>query len=134
MSGVVAIRQVLIADADLTALVPAQRIGAGVLPQNTALPAISLQSVGKNDHNIPNPGTYRHVIERVQATVLARDYDSQLALLNAVRKAGADRMPVVAGLMHVTIHTDYAGPDFMNEDASIYMGSQDFRVTYSEAR
>lgn len=135
MNGVVALRTVLIADAALTALVPATRIAAGVMPQGTALPAISLTSVSAVDRNLPSPGAYRHVSERVQATVLAADYPSQKTILAAVRKAAADKInPTVSGISRVTIHTENGGPDFMDEAASIYMGSIDFRVTFSEAR
>lgn len=135
MTGVVAVRTVLIANAALTALVPPARIGAGVLPQDTALPAISLTSVSKVDRNIPAPGNYRHVSERVQVTVLARNYPEQLAVMAAVRGAAADQVnPVVSGLTAVTIHTEGAGPDIFSAEASIYQGEQDFRVTYTEAR
>lgn len=135
MTGVVAVRTALVADAALIAIVPASRIISGVLPQNITLPAISLQSISKVDRNIANPGTYRHVSERVQVTVLAANYPAQRTLLDAVRRAAADNLgTVVSGLSRVTIHTEGAGPDFMNEAANIYQGSQDFRVTYSEER
>lgn len=134
MDGVAAVRVALVADAPLIALVPAARIVAGVLPQGATLPAIALQSISKNDRNIPNPGVYRHVQERVQVTVLAKTYPSQQQILRAVRKAAADKFPTVTGLTQVTIHTLTAGPDFMNEEASIHIGSQDFNVTYSEQR
>ncbi len=134
MNGIKALRQVLIADAALTALVPATRIAAGVLPLDTALPAISVSSIGSNDRNLPSPGTYRHVSERVQVTVMAATYPSQKAILKAVRHAAADQFPTVSDINAVTIHTETAGPDFMDEAASIYLGSQDFRVTFSETR
>jgi len=132
--GVAAVRQLLVAHAPLTALVPAARIQAGVLPIGTTLPAISIMSVSKVDRNIPNPGTYRHVVERVQVTVMASTYVSQKAVLAAVRKAAADKFPTVSGIIRVTVHTESTGPDFMDAEASIHMGSQDFRVTFSEAR
>lgn len=134
MNGVAAVRQLLVAHAPLIALVPAARIQAGVLPINTSLPAISITSVSSTDRNIPNPGTYRHVVERVQVTVMAATYLSQKAVLAAVRKAAADKFPIVSGIIRVTVHTESGGPDFMDAEASIHMGSQDFRVTYSEAR
>jgi hypothetical protein len=135
MDGVAAILQLLTADAPLTALVPTARILPGVLPQDTVLPAISIMSVSGNDRNIPAPGADRHVVERVQVTVLAPDYPSQKAVQRAVRKAAADKIGVtVTGISDVTVHTDSAGPDFMNEAASIHMGSQDFRVEYNQLR
>ena len=134
MNGVAALRQVLIADAALTALVPATRIVAGVMPQGTALPAVSIASVSANNRNLPSPGVNRHVVERVQVTILAANYPSQKAIVAAAKKAAADTFPTVSGLSRVTIHAESNGPDFMNEGASIYLGSVDFRVTYSEAR
>ncbi len=135
MSGVVALRSVFLSDDALIVLVPSTSIGAGVLPQDTPLPGIALESVSSGDRNIPNPGGHVHVTDRVQATILAKSYDSLLAIRKAVRRAvWNNRFPTIAGLLNVTVHTISAGPDFMNEDASIYLGSHDFRVTYSEAR
>jgi hypothetical protein len=134
MDGIAAVRTVLTADATLLGLVPAARIQAGALPQGFTLPALALESISKVDRNILEAGSTRHVTERVQVTVLARDYPSQKAILRAVRHAAADKFPTVTGLTNVTIHTDGAGPDLMNEEASIRIGTQDFRVTYTETR
>ena len=134
MEGVAALRQILVANAALTALVPETRIQAGDMPEGTILPAISLARVSSVDRNLPNPGTNRHVRDRVQVNVMASTYPQHRVVLAAVRAAAADQFPTVSGLLRVTIHTDGAGPDFMNEAASIYLGSQDFIVTYSEAR
>jgi hypothetical protein len=134
-SGIDAVRAALIANAPLIALVPAARIMAGDLPQGTTLPALSLTSISKVDRNIPNPGSYRHVTERVQVMIHAANYPSQKAVEAAVRRAAADKLDVsVSGLVNITIHTDGAGPDIMNEEASIHLGTQDFRTTYSELR
>ncbi|CDO37146.1 DUF3168 domain-containing protein [Novosphingobium sp. KN65.2] len=134
MNGVVAIRQLLIADAALTALVPATRIQGGVLPQGTALPSVSITTVSGVDRNIPSPGATRHVTDRIQATVLAANYPSLLAVMDAVKKASADKFPTVSGISNVVVHTDGEGPDFMDETASIYLRTQDFRVSYTETR
>jgi hypothetical protein len=134
VNGVVALRTVLIADVALIALVPAARIAAGVMPQGTALPAISITSVSTNDLNIPNPATTRMVTERVQVTVMAGTYPEQKTILAAVKRAAADTRPTVSGIANVTIHTENTGPDFMNDGASIYLGSLDFRVIYNETR
>lgn len=133
MNGVAVIRQLLVAHSGLTALVPASRIAAGYLPQGTTLPAISVTAISSVDRNLPNPGTVRHVSDRVQVTVLAANYPSQKAIMAQVKKAGANKYPTVTGLSAVTVHTSGQGPDFMDDAASIYMGTQDFRVTFSEA-
>lgn len=132
MNGVATIRQLLVGHANLTALVPATRIAAGPLPQGTALPAISIALISSTDRNIPNQGTTRHVSERVQVTILAANYPSQRAVLAQVKAAAASKFPTVSGISNVTVHTDGRGPDFMDEGATIYMGTQDFRVTFTE--
>lgn len=134
MNGVIAVRSVLVADTGVTALVPIARIAAGMLPQGTDLPAISLMSVSSVDRNVPAPGAKRRVTERVQVTVLARTYPEVKAILAAVRNAAADQMPAIDGLTEVTVHTDSAGPDFLDEETGIHMQTQDFRVSFNEAR
>ena len=134
MNGVIAVRSLLVADTGLTALIPVARIAAGMLPQGTDLPAISLMSVSSVDRNISAPGPKRRVTERVQVTVLAATYRQVKAILAAVRKAAVDQMPTIDGLFDVTVHTDTAGPDFLDEETGIHMQSQDLRVSFNEAR
>ena len=134
MNGVIAVRSLLVADIGLTALVPLSRIAAGMLPQGTDLPAISLMSVSSIDRNVQAPGAKRRVTERVQVNVLARTYPEVKAIITAARQAAADRMPTIDGLFDVTVHTDSAGPDFLDEETGIHMQTQDFRVSFNEAR
>jgi hypothetical protein len=134
MNGVIAVRLLLVGDTGVTALVSEARIAAGMLPQGTDLPAISLMSVSSVDRNISAPGPKRRVTERVQVTVLAATYRQVKAILAAVRRATADQMPTIDGLFDVTVHTDTAGPDFLDEETGIHMQSQDLRVSFNEAR
>jgi len=134
MNGVIAVRSLLMSDMRVTTLVPPERTAAGTLPQGTALPAIALTSIGSVDRNVPSPGPKRRVTERVQVTVLARTYPEAKAIIAAVRAAAADRMPAIDGLSDVTVHTDSAGPDFLDEETGIHMQTQDFRVSFNEAR
>lgn len=134
MNGVIAVRSLLVGDLRVTALVPPERIAAGTLPQGTALPAIALMSISSVDRNVPSPGPKRRVTERVQVTVLARAYPEAKAIIAAIRGAAADQMPAIGGLTEVTVHTDSAGPDFLDEETGIHMHAQDFRVAFNEAR
>ena len=134
MNGVIAVRTLLVTDTGMTALVPEARIAAGMLPQGTNLPAISLMSVSSVDRNILAPSLKRRVTERVQVTVLAATYRQVKAILAAVRRATADQMPTIDGLFDVTVHTDTAGPDFLDEETGIHMQTQDLRVSFNEAR
>ena len=134
MNGVIAVRTLLVTDTGMTALVPPARIAAGMLPQGTDLPAISLMSVSSADRNILAPSLKRRVTERVQVTVLAASYPQVKDILAAVRRATADQMPTIDGLFDVTVHTGTAGPDFLDEETGIHMQTQDFRVSFNEAR
>lgn len=134
MDGVAALVQLLTGDAGVTALVPVSQIMAGVLPQGCPLPAIGITSVSRVDQHFVAKAPKTFCRERVQVTVLAATYEIQKVILRAVAKAGDAAFPVVPGISNVTIHTSSAGPDFMTEDSSIHIGSQDFAVTYSEAR
>ena len=135
MDGVAAVRSVLVADSAVTDLVPAARVFAGPAPLGTVLPFVMLESISKQDRNLPSPGATRFVTERVQVTVVAASYPSQKTTLRAVRHAAADKInPAVAGLSGVTIHTDTGGPDFYDADYSGWRGSQDFRTRYTETR
>ena len=133
MNGVAAVRALLVAHAPLTSLVPVAQIVAGVVPQGSALPALSLMSVSSTERNILKAGAVRRVTERVQVTVLAATYPAAKAILKAVRQAAADRSPTIAGIAQVTVQTDSTGPDFLDEQAGIHMQTQDFRVSFNEA-
>lgn len=133
MDGCAAMVAALLADGEVTALVPAERIMAGVLPQGTSLPAISIARVSVMLRRTLTKQAVTHVTERVQVTVLAPDYDQQAMIQKATVKAAHATFPAVEGIDRVTIHHETGGPDFMNEEASIYLGTEDFRVTYSEA-
>lgn len=132
MNGVAAIRSLLVANGALTALVPAARISAGDLPQDVSLPAISIDHISGVDRNIPAPGATRHVTDRVQVSVLAASYVSLKSVQAAVKAACADEMPTVSGISAVVVHTEGQGPDFRDEANSIRMGTQDFRVSYTQ--
>lgn len=132
MNGVAAMRALLVADAGVTALAPATRISAGDLPQGVTLPAISIDLISSTDRNIPSQGATRHVSDRVQITTLAATYPALKSLQEAVKTACADKFPAVAGISNVTVHTQNQGPDFRDEENSVRMGTQDFRVTYTQ--
>jgi hypothetical protein len=135
MDGVAAVRAALLDHPDMIDAVPGDRIVAGDLPEGTTLNAISLESVSKVDRNIAAPGGMRHVRERVQLTVHARNYVEQKAVMRAVRRAAPDQIDIeVPGIEAVTIHTQPSGPDFRIPGASIWCGVQDFLVTYLEPR
>lgn len=130
MNGVATIRSLLVNDAGVTALVPSTRISAGDLPQGVTLPAISIDLISSVDRNIPSQGATRHVSDRVQVTTFAATYPALKSLQEAVKSACADKFPTIAGISNVVVHTQNQGPDFRDEENSVRMGTQDFRVTF----
>lgn len=124
----------LLADAGRAALVPDAHLQVGILPQG-AVPGISILGISLIDRNINSPGTKRHVRERVQVSVLGTTPDALGPILVAVRKALADRFFAARdGLTNVAIQTDPMGPTLVDDVAKFYFRSQDFRVSYNEAR
>lgn len=134
MNGTAAVRTLLTGHAPLIALVPAERIVTGALPQGTPLPAISINDVSGVDRPVLSPGETRHVTDRTEVTVLTSNYPSMVQVLKQVRAAAADRMPIVSGISNVVVHTAGLGPYFTDEAAAIHMKAQDFKVSYTEAR
>lgn len=141
--GVAAVRQLLVAHAPLIALVPnwtpqsgpsQSRIIAGRAGIGTPLPVVTLKSIGKYTRNTLKRGAYRFVEQRVQATVQALDYVSQKAIIDVVRDAGDSKFPTVSGLRNVTVHLRDGGADLSDEEASFWVETQDFWVTFSEPR
>ena len=59
--------------------------------------------------------------------------DNRHFYLNPERPGHEDAIRV-HGLTDVTVHTDSAGPDFLDEETGIHMQTQDFRVSFNEAR
>lgn len=134
MSGVKVIRSLLALDAALLALVPAARIMAGVLPQGTALPAVSVTEVSTVELpriDAQSPTTL--VDARVQVSVLAADYPAQKALLTAVRQACNYKRGLLASVQVVSVRRGFNGPDFQDPDSGFFMQSIDFHVIYHEA-
>lgn len=132
MNGKAAIRQLLVASVPLAAIVPKDRIKGEVLPLNVKLPAIGIVKISGVDRNTVAPGLKRRVTQRIQVTIMGQTTLQAEQILRLVRLAAADKMPHVAGISEVTVHTDGEGPDFTEEDVSIPMQMQDFKVSYNE--
>ena len=130
MSDVKAVRYLLANNSTLTAQVPASRIIGGVLPQDIALPAISVTHVSTVRPQMVSAAS-RLCVARVQVSVLATTYATQKSVLGLVRAALPRSRGNVNGVAVDSILPDVEGPDF-NDEAGIYMGSIDYRVTYTE--
>lgn len=132
MSGVQVICELLMADGDLVALVPTARIRAGFLPKGVDLPSIAVTSISSVDRNVLSPGAQRRVRERVQITVLAANYRDKRTVMQASRRACADRRGDFAGVTAVVVLTDGAGADFPPDNGNVWMATQDTVVSFNE--
>lgn len=133
MSAVTIIRSLLTASTNLTAAVPATRIMAGVLPQGTAVPAISITEISRQDRQLLKSQAYNRSTGRVQVTVMASTYPQQKQILALVRKACRDQIGTIAGITGATVLLDGTGPDFQDFDNGFYMQSQDFWESFIES-
>lgn len=131
MSGAAIARQLLIARAGLTALVPAARIIAGVIPQATALPCIGITEVSSTDRMTLRGSAFIKVSETVQITVMASTYPACKAAMAQARKACRDYVGDIGTYSAITCHLAFKGPDFQT-DTGIVAQTHDIRITFSE--
>ena len=133
MSGTAIVRFLLSQNANLTAVVPAAKIQSGVIPLNTALPAISVMQVSGVPRNTVAmaSGATVLVTDRVQVTVMALNYPSQKSILALVRAALPVSRGTVNGFAVDSILPEDDGPDFFDAGLSIYMQSSDWMCKFN---
>lgn len=128
------IRSLLTAASGVTTLV-ADRVYPSPLPAGTALPACVVEHVDTIElTTVDANSAYGLVRSRIQVSVLAKDYPTQKALLDEVRKACNYQRGVVAGVRVVLVQRDTVGPDgySADDDRTVYSQSIDFQVTHQE--
>ena len=130
MSGVAAIRYMLVNNAPLIAAVPAARILSGVLPITTTIPAISVRQIsGVEMPMIKRTGT-QLVTERIQVSVHASSYLSQKTIIELIRSAITSTRGTVNSVVVDSITHEGDGPDLYSDDPDIYEQSIDFMVIF----
>lgn len=132
MSGVRIVGALLTASAPLIAEVPAAQIKAWRLPQGAPLPSILVTRVSRTKMQFLAAEAVWLVTERVQVTVRAGNGLQREALLRLVERACSDKVGTIADFANVAVLSAGGGPDFMDDAASIFMGSSDFRVSFNE--
>jgi hypothetical protein len=132
MSAEKVINALLTADAALAALV-GDTILPGVIPQGTPLPAVAYNHISTVERTtVAMNETTTLCTSRIEVAVQAKTYPSQKEVLKAVRKACKNKSGVIAGITVHSVTVDTVGPDMRDDDAGIYMQTQDFKVTYTE--
>lgn len=131
MSGTSIVWYKLTQAAALTAVVPATRIKAGVLPQGTALPCISVTLISGNTLAQVSKSSGLHT-DRVQITVDAGSYPQVRQILALCRAALPYTRGTVNSVKCDSIVPDIEGPDGFDDLLKSYFQSQDYIVTWSE--
>ncbi len=132
MSGVAIVGELLTASAPLTAEVPAAQIKAWKLAQGSALPSIIVTRVSRIKRQFLAAQAVWMMTERVQVTVRTASGQHRETILRLAERACADRYGTIAGFDSTSVLLAGTGPDFMDDAASIFMGSVDFRVSFNE--
>jgi len=116
--------------AGLTAEVPAARIQAGILPQGTALPLISVSQISSTPLNQVSKTSGLNT-DRVQITVEATTYVQVRQILALVRAALPYTRATVNSITCDSIVPDTEGPDGFDSNLMCYFQSQDYIITWS---
>ena len=113
----------------LHALIPADRIKAGGLPEGVLLPALLLRTISVVDRHWLKRGETIRSIARVSATVRAASYRDQCEAIRLVRAACSAEIEPIAGVLSMSILTAGTGPDVRGPGNS-FEQAQDFRVSF----
>lgn len=140
MSGVSAVRYLLANNGPLTAVVPAAKIFAGVVPLNTVLPAISVTQVsGVPNLTVAMTEAGKIQTERVQVTVLVKGaqatppgtgYGGQKSIMRLVLAALPNQSGTVNTVKVDSILPDGEGPDLFDDASGVYEQGRDFIVRF----
>jgi len=124
------IRALLVADAAVTAKVPAVRIMAGLLPQGVALPALAIEEISSVPQPTIDAQAYAIMRTRVQVTVSAGSYPEQKTVAALARAACEYRRGAIADQQVASIVLESTGPDLRDGDAQIFQQPLDFIVIH----
>lgn len=129
MSGVAIIGELLRGHAPLLALVPAERIRAGMLPDKVTMPTLLVRHIGGTERQTLVREEIVRTTERVAVTVRAANYREQRAVIAHARTACAGFVGDIAGLERVSVLNAGTGPDVIGPAGS-FEGTIDFRVSF----
>ncbi|KQS50968.1 hypothetical protein [Sphingomonas sp. Leaf198] len=129
MTGVDIIGELLRTDDALIALIAAEQIKAGALPENVVLPALLVRLVSSVERPALKRGGTVRTIDRVAVTVRAETYRDQGKAIRLARSCCAGRTGNVGGGKSVSILSAGTGPDARGP-GNAFEQTQDFRVSF----
>ena len=131
MSAEKAIKALLDAHAPLTAVVPATRIYAGLIPVNSTLPAIAYNLISGLRPKDIGMNTLM-TTSRIQVTVQTNTYATQKQIIKLIRDACDAKQGTFGGTDVDSCIADIEGPDLRDDDAALFMQTQDFIIKWRE--
>lgn len=129
MSGNDIIGALLLASADLVAVVQPDSIKAGRLPDDTPLPALLVRTVSVIERHPLKRSGWERTTARISVAVRAANYLQQEQVIGLVRACCAGRTGNIGGGTRVSILTAGLGPD-VNGPGDTFEQTQDFRVSF----
>lgn len=109
------------------------KIFPGLVPQNTAMPAISYELVSGVEILPINAQAGGVIIRsRVQVSVLARTYTEVKTIHEAIRGALLFKSGLIAGVQVIGITRELIGADERDDLSGLYMQGVDFLLTHDE--
>jgi len=134
MSATVVLREMLTANAAVTALVQPAKIRVGVIPLATELPAIALFDISGNEiPTVARRRPFTTIRARVQVTVYARTYADQEKILAACKLGPGVHTGIVFNIHVNAVEPMGTGPAIPPGEDKIFERSRDFMVTFKEA-
>ncbi len=129
MNGCEIIGHLLRGSADLTAMVPAASIKAGALGEGEL--GILVRTISVIDRQTLAHEPLQHSVERVSATVRAKTYRDQVAVIRLIRRACAGVVAAQIGeATSIAVLTAGTGPDVLGP-GNTFEQAQDFRVSFN---
>lgn len=116
-------------DANFVALVDAERMKLGALPDDIALPAVLIRIISSVERQPLVRGATTRTLDRVSVTVRASNYREQTRLIRLIKNCCAGRTGNIGNGNGVSILTAGTGPDLRGPGDS-YEQNQDFRVSF----
>ena len=118
-------------DSALNAVVADEKIYPGYIPLNTALPAIAYNSISAFPTKEIGMSNMLKTV-RIEVTVQTKSYSQQKSVMQLIRAACDAKQGTISGVDVDSCLADLEGPDMRDDDAGIYMQTQDFIIKFRE--
>lgn len=130
VTGAFIVGELLRADNDIIAIVPAEHIKLGAVPADAPLPVILIRRISSVDRDGLRPGGTTPTFDRVAVLVRAGSYRDQCRLIKLVKDCCRGKRGGFDTGRNYSIRTAGTGPDLRGPGNS-YEQTQDFRVFYN---